>query len=71
MKLAAHPLVVAVALGLIDAGALAALDDTPKRAQDACESDAVRVAESASTVDALSQDDGLDDLVHEVSGLIG
>lgn len=31
MKLAAHPLVVAVALGLLDAGALAVLDDTPSR----------------------------------------
>ena len=76
MKLAAHPLVVAVAMGLLDVGALAAFDDTPPQAHPEQDCTTCDDSENAELVSALSsekttQDDGLAELIHEVRGVLG
>lgn len=76
MKLAAHPLVVAVAMGLLDAGALAVFDDVAPQAhpeQDCVDCDAGSRTQlvSALSSEQTTQDDGLAQLIHEVRGIIG
>ena len=76
MKLAAHPLVVAVAMGLLDAGALAAFDDTaphahPERDCVDCDDTSQTELVTALSSETTTQDEGLTELIHEVRGVLG
>ena len=71
MKLAAHPLVVAVALGLLDSSALAGLDDTPEVSDTHCPCGQMLADECEPQVPACTEDDGLTDLIQEFRVVLG
>ena len=68
MKLAAHPLIVAVALGLVDSSALAALDDTSPRTEPHCEG--ASESDSAHHLDAQADEAELDELLGELRSIL-
>lgn len=65
MKLAAHPMIVAVALGLLDPSALAALDDTP-----APRHNGAHAQESETSLALVPEDDDLDELMSELRSVL-
>jgi len=71
MKLAAHPLVVAVALGLLDASALTGLDERDDVTESHCPCGEMTAEECSPAVDACVEDDGLADIIHEFKTVLG